>query len=420
MSDPSSSTQVPSVTSFSPNSAAKVPVYVWPNAEHEAPENPYLYGNGTYDGLEVAPTNEKEQAAVVSRGSREDGIVNGDESRQKRRIWGLPVLAFWVLLGLLALAIILGAVLGGVLGSKAANKQPVAAPASTTQANATNAPAETASVASTSIAAPTPSASSEPKYSGPIRSDEWHYIFEPKNLSATGAAATHPNQALQATPHMFDTSKPDTNLNANASTTYDQNIAPLRNGTEPIKKEDGSLVTNHTQHWQFLEIPRTFERAERVRQGIGENVTLYWIHSRAYGPHFRLTTDMSNLQHAVDLPPFNASLAKPVGKTLRFPVSIGIAQDYNPAQWWYMGELLSGVDAPGDGFWIANCYTRTQLPTGFWDEFHLSHRMGFSDEGGPAVNFHAFMDAYRATQWVIDPIEKITDDGWSVVSSVGA
>lgn len=30
------------------------------------------------------------------------------------------------------------------------------------------------------------------------------------------------------------------------------------------------------------------------------------------------------------------------------------------------------------------------------------------------------MDAYGAQQWVIDPIEKITDDGWSVVSSVRA
>lgn len=82
--------------------------------------------------------------------------------------------------------------------------------------------------------------------------------------------------------------------------------------------------------------------------------------------------------------------------------------------------MLGGVDAPGDGHWIANCYTRTQLPTGFWDEFILSHRWGSSDDGNTLANFYAFMDSYGARQWVIDPIEKITDDGWSVISSVGA
>ena len=84
---------------------------------------------------------------------------------------------------------ILGVVLGGVLGSKAANK-------SSATATALTDPPDRSSTADPSsfVTATTPSnltsttTSSGPVYTGPKRSEEWHYIyarFEGINASLT-------------------------------------------------------------------------------------------------------------------------------------------------------------------------------------------------------------------------------------------
>ena len=109
----------------SPDLPAKKPIYLWPANQNEDSENPHLYGNGTYDALEVVPTNDKEYVAAAAHHVGNDKGLGEGARRKDRRIGGLPMLAFYALLALTALLAIIGAVLGGILGSKAANKSPV-------------------------------------------------------------------------------------------------------------------------------------------------------------------------------------------------------------------------------------------------------------------------------------------------------
>ena len=126
-----------------PTDTTNQPDYVWPPAnDHEHPENPYLYGNGTYDGLEVAPEREKELVTVKADGTGSEG--------KRRQICGIPVIHFYALVAGIILLVVTGAVVGGVMGSRAskeAGSTLIPTPTSTFIATSTSSPSPTSSAA---------------------------------------------------------------------------------------------------------------------------------------------------------------------------------------------------------------------------------------------------------------------------------
>ena len=144
-------------------------------------------------------------------------------------------------------------------------------------------------------------------------------------------------------------------------------------------------------------------------------MTLYWIANRALGQNVRLTTDLSTSQDPKLLqtfrsPPFSFHA-----------VGMRVATDLNPAQWWYVGDKLNGEDSPGDGWWIANAYTRTAVPGGLFKDHYFGERCGndTTESFGTATSRYigregCMGDTLVVTPWNIQVVEKITEDGWRV------
>lgn len=187
--------------------------------------------------------------------------------------------------------------------------------------------------------------SSGPAHTGPVRSDEWHYIytgFEGNNLTLT---------ALQ----------PWRNSNLSLSEQASVNLSnqtpePLRNDTSPIA--DLEDMPARSQHWQFLEVPRSLQAADSIRMQIPDNFTLHWIAMRELGQNFRLTTDPNPRQEDFGMLPFGADILQD------YPAYIGVVNDLNPAQWWFIGKRILGEEFEDGGFWITNVYARKARPNG--------------------------------------------------------
>ena len=391
----------------SPDLSVKKPVYLWPANEYQGPENPHLYGNGTYDGLEVVPGNDKEYVATTAHHVGNGEGLGEEERRKERRIWGLPMLAFYALLALIALLAIIGAVLGGILGSKAANKSPVAAPAATPTSTSDTAPNLATSEAISTTASSTSSASAA-AYSGPLRSDEWHFVHWPKESLDIALTATDPWQNTDGTVVIDLANK--TAFSHILETLHNETWLPGDEGLEPSHK-------TYPQQWQFLEVPTSIKSTEALRIQLGENGTLYWISNRELGQNYRLSTDSSTSQDPKYLPKFDED-GPPGNYTSEHPIFIRLANDLNPAQWWYIGNTLNGIPPPpedADGWWIANAYTRSSKTDGSFWNLYMTHTTKNFNTWNDTLGTEAIMSEFLPVAWHLDPVQKIKEDGWTVV-----